>query len=201
MKRVRVIKLGGSLLTMPQLREKFHRWCRENPHPLTLVIVGGGGFVDAVRAIDKANSLAEDFAHWVCIDLMRHTARLAHRILGDVELYETMDELQQPFSGSKKDVTTPIIAVVQVGICFAREYPNMGLPESWDVTSDALAAAFGSMHAAEELVIMKSIDVPIGDEPIGDEQLEDLAAAGIVDSYFPELACEFNVRFVNLRTF
>lgn len=197
MKRVRVIKLGGSLLTMPNLKQKFQKWCHENPHPLTLIIVGGGAVVDAVRQIHQGNPLSEKFAHWVCIDLLQHTARIAHRILGNVDLYETMDDLQQPFSGSKVNSTTPIVAIVQVGICFAREYPNMGLPESWDVTSEALAAAFSDMYAAEELVVMKSSDAP-GDET----DLDLLDSMGFVDPYFADLAAEIEqVRFVNLQTF
>ena len=197
MKRVRVIKLGGSLLTMQNLKQKFQKWCRENPHPLTLIIVGGGPVVDAVRQVHQANPLSERFAHWVCIDLLRHTARIAHEILGNVDLYETKDDLQQPFSGSKVNSPTPIIAIVQVGTCFARMYPNMGLPESWDVTSDSLAAAFSQMYAAEELVVMKSSDAP------GDNlDLELLADAGFVDPYFADLAEDIDqVRFVNLRAF
>ena len=197
MKKVRVIKLGGSLLTMPNLKQKFQKWCRENPHPLTLIIVGGGPAVDAVRLVHQANPLSERFAHWVCIDLLRHTARIAHEILGNVDLYETKDDLQQPFSGSKVNSPTPIIAIVQVGTCFARMYPNMGLPESWDVTSDSLAAAFSQMYAAEELVVMKSSDAP------GDNlDLELLADAGFVDPYFADLAEDIDqVRFVNLRAF
>ena len=197
MKKVRVIKLGGSLLTMPNLKQKFQKWCRENPHPLTLIIVGGGPVVDAVRQVHQANPLSERFAHWVCIDLLRHTARIAHEILGNVDLYETKDDLQQPFSGSKVNSPTPIIAIVQVGTCFARMYPNMGLPESWDVTSDSLAAAFSQMYAAEELVVMKSSDAP------GDNlDLELLADAGFVDPYFADLAEDIDqVRFVNLRAF
>ncbi|MCA9131267.1 MAG: hypothetical protein KDB22_29485, partial [Planctomycetales bacterium] len=81
MRRVRVVKLGGSLLTLPSLREKFLRWCYDHPHPLSLIVVGGGTVVDAVRAIDQANPIEDEFAHWLCIDLMRHTARLAHQIL------------------------------------------------------------------------------------------------------------------------
>ncbi|TWU45907.1 Amino acid kinase family protein [Novipirellula aureliae] len=193
--RVRVIKLGGSLLSLKNLQETFHRWCRENPHPLTFVIVGGGGIVDAVREINAANPIPDKFSHWLCIDLMRHTARLAHQILGNVDLYETMHDLQQTFSSSTKDQTTPIIAVVQIGICFKPEFPNMGLPANWDVTSDTLAAAFSQMFAAEELIVMKSADVPIGFE------LNDLAEIGLVDPHFADLAKETKIRFVNLRTF
>ena len=197
MKRVRVIKLGGSLLTMQNLKQKFQKWCRENPHPLTLIIVGGGPVVNAVREVHRANPLAEEFAHWVCIDLLQHTARIAHQILGNADLYETMTDLQQPFSGSKVNSKTPIIAIVQVGICFAREYPNLGLPNSWDVTSDSIAAAFCEMYAAEELVVMKSSDPP-GDE----SDFASLAAMGFVDPHFADLAENIDeVQFVNLQTY
>ncbi|MCA9008940.1 MAG: hypothetical protein KDB01_04290 [Planctomycetaceae bacterium] len=194
MKRVRVIKLGGSLLLMPQLKEKFQKWCQQNPHPLTLIVVGGGAIVDAVRNIHAVNALPEDFAHWVCIDLMRHTARLAQQILGEVDLYETVDDLQRAFTGAANDGARPIVAIVQPGICFARGFPNMGLPETWEVTSDALAAAFSQMYAAEEMVVMKSIDPP-GDS----RNHRELADRGFIDRHFPDLAEEIErVRFVNL---
>lgn len=192
-----MIKLGGSLLTMPNLKEKFHRWCAANPHPLTLIIVGGGEVVDAIREVHRSNSLDESFAHWLCIDLLKHTARLAHHIIGDVELYETRDDLQQPFSGSKKNSKTPIIAIVQVGTCFARDFPHLGLPNRWDVTSDSLAAAFCQMYAADELVMMKSSNPASGVE----DSLR-LADTGFVDPHFEDLAEEIEkVRFVNLRTY
>jgi aspartokinase-like uncharacterized kinase len=197
MKRVRVIKLGGSLLTMSNLKQKFQKWWRENPHPLTLIIVGGGPAVDAVRQVHLANPLSDEFAHWVCIDLLQHTARIAHQILGNVDLIETMDDLQQSFSDSNVNSTTPIIAVVQVSTCFNREYPNMGLPESWDVTSDSLAAALSKMVAAEELVVMKSCDAPNDGS-----DLESLADLGFVDPFFPGLAEDIDqVRFVNLQKY
>jgi aspartokinase-like uncharacterized kinase len=194
--RLRIIKLGGSLLSLPNLREKFHRWCCENSHPLTLVMVGGGGMVDAVREVNRSNPLPEEFAHWLCMDLLRHTARLAHQILGDVELVESIDDLQQLILGSTIASTMPNIAIVQVEICFARNLSNLGLPASWQVTSDSLAAALSQMYEAEEVVMMKSTDVPSGYQ-----KLAELADAGIVDRYFPDLASESKVRFVNLRTF
>ncbi len=193
---MRIIKLGGSLLTLPNLSEKFHRWCRENPHPLTLVMVGGGGIVDAVREVNRFNPLSDEFAHWVCMDLLLHTARLAHQILGDVELIETNKDLQQFFLRATIASSAPIIAIMQTEICFARNLPNLGLPATWDVTSDSLAAALSQMYGAEEVVMMKSTDVPSGYQ-----ELAELADAGIVDPYFPDLASESKVRFVNLRTY
>ena len=163
---------------------------------MSLIIVGGGEIVDAVRGIHDVNALPEEFAHWVCIDLMAHTARLAQQILGYVDLCETNDDLQQAFTSAANESATPITAIVQPGICFAREYSNAGLPETWDVTSDTLAAAFSRLHAAEELVVMKSVDPP------GDAlQLRELARLGFVDRHFPDFAAGIEtVRFVNLRS-
>lgn len=195
MKPARVIKLGGSLLSMPNLSEKFHHWCRENPHPMTLILVGGGGVVDAVRQIDRSNGLDERFAHWVCIDLLQHTARLAHHLLGEVEICETPEELQQLLSRSQTHWPQPSTAIVQVKTCFARNAFNCGLPESWDVTSDTLAAAFCHQMEAEELVVMKSRDLPSATV-----QWSELARIGMVDPHFADLAERIQrVRFVNLR--
>lgn len=196
MKRIRVIKLGGSLLTLPNLNEKFQRWCDENPHPLSLVIVGGGGVVEAVRQIDRVSKLPEAFGHWTCIDLLQQTARMAHQILDNVELWESLDVLGERLAKPDPSSTGPVTAIVQLGLCIGRGQPNLGLPECWEVTSDALAAAFARIHAAEELVLMKSCDAP-GD----DSQWDQLAAAGFVDPYFAGLAKTIRrVRFVNLRS-
>ncbi|TWT66428.1 amino acid kinase family protein [Allorhodopirellula solitaria] len=197
MQQPRVIKIGGSLLTLPHLKEQFRAWCQDNPHPLTWVIVGGGEMVDAVRRIDQAKRLPEAFAHWLSIDLLQHTARLAHEILDDVVLCETLDEVEQAAVKSTAANARPVTAIVQVGVFFWRGAGNMGLPASWDVTSDALAAAFARMRGAEELVLMKSCG-----PPCDASQFDQLAACGYVDPCFAGLAGEIErVRFVDLRSF
>ena len=195
MKHVRVIKLGGSLLIVPRLREKFHRWCNENPHPCTFVVVGGGGIVEAVRTIDRANSIPEAFAHRTCIDLMQHTARLARQIL-DIQILESRIEIESTMSCPSVDSDTPIMAIAQIGDSVVSESSRLGLPESWEVTSDTLAAAFSLMISAEELVVMKSLDVP------NNLSIYDVAKRGIVDPVFTKFAERIGrVRFVNLRKY
>ena len=46
---LRVIKLGGSLLTLPDLRTRFEEWLKAQPLALNLLICGGGELVEAVR--------------------------------------------------------------------------------------------------------------------------------------------------------
>lgn len=200
MKCVRVIKLGGSLLTMADLGTAFHRWCDENPHPLTLVIVGGGEMVEAIRTMEQIHSLDESFCHWTCMDSLEQTARLAQRIIGNVDLYETADELQQVFSRNLNHSKQSIVAIVQTAICFSRDDPNPGLPASRDISSDAIAAVFCKIHDVPELVLMKSTDIP--SVPMDVEGFTQLAIAGVVDPFFPNLAKNIPiVSFVNLRTY
>ncbi len=195
MAKLRVIKLGGSLLTLSDLNERFQRWCDDNPHPMSLIIVGGGGLVDAVRDIDRIHRLPDSFSHWLCIDLLRHTARLAHQILSHVDIYETQDRLREALSQSGSPSTASVTAIVQVNLFFQRNYPNMVLPESWDITSDSIAAAFAQTHAADELVVMKSADYPEDDS-----RVNQVVTAGFVDRYFDELSASVaRVRFINLR--
>ncbi|MDA1179764.1 MAG: hypothetical protein O2931_13325, partial [Planctomycetota bacterium] len=78
----RVVKLGGSLLSDPQLPVRWDAWWRSQPRWDTLVVVGGGCWVDAVREADKLHSLGEEVSHWLAIDALRITARLAGQVLG-----------------------------------------------------------------------------------------------------------------------
>ena len=67
------------------------------------------------------------------------------------------------------------------------------LPESWDVTSDSIAARLAEIIAADELVLLKSA-------PAAPGLLHEIAAAGYVDNFFPQAAEGLmRVRFANLR--
>jgi len=67
------------------------------------------------------------------------------------------------------------------------------LPESWDVTSDSIAARLAHDLNADELVLFKSADPP--PNPTGPS----IVTAGYVDSYFPRFIQNRPVRLVNLR--
>src|SRR5262245_59141995 len=52
---LRVVKLGGSLLTWAEWPTACRRWLAMQPPRRTVLIVGGGGMVDAVRNWDRAH--------------------------------------------------------------------------------------------------------------------------------------------------
>ncbi len=58
------------------------------------------------------------------------------------------------------------------------------LPQSWDLTSDSLAAWLAGKLRAEKLLLIKSVDCPVA------QAAKELAEAGIVDPLFPHYAAE-----------
>ncbi len=87
--RVRVIKLGGSLLDWPELPAALRRWRQLQPPMRDLMIVGGGAWADLVRDAHVRYRLDEEQCHWLCLRLMSVTARLAASMFPEAELIST----------------------------------------------------------------------------------------------------------------
>jgi len=190
--KTRVVKLGGSLLELPDLDARTHRWLAEHPARVNLFVVGGGAIVQSVRNLDQIHALDSNFAHWTCIDLMNATARIAAQLFTDFQQLVTPNQLAYFLkTGSAK----PRDAIVHVRAFYHPGRTDLQLPESWDTTSDSLAALLATDVHADELVLLKSV-TPSNqfDGPVGWSQ------AGLVDSAFPALVAQIpTVKIVNLR--
>lgn len=189
----RVLKLGGSLLTFPDLVPRLSEWLAANPHPLTLMIVGGGQVVDSIRDIDRIQSLNSTLVHWTCIDLLDVTASIAAQLFPTFQSLGTPQALERWLARSNP---VPQVAIVRIGSFYGPHRSDDRLPENWNTTSDSLAALLAVQVAAESLVLMKSCSAPA--------QFASYAAlkeAGIVDEAFPALAQAIEcISFVNLRS-
>src|SRR5687768_2441503 len=84
--KLRVIKLGGSLLDWPELPATLRRWRQMQPPMRDLMIVGGGAWADLVRDAQASFRLDEEQCHWLCLRLMSVTARLAASMFPEAEL-------------------------------------------------------------------------------------------------------------------
>jgi len=184
---LRVIKLGGSLFDYPDLRARFHAWLAHQSPAANLVVAGGGDLVEAIRRLDQRRSLGEIRAHRLCIRAMGITAELAAQLLGC--------ELVTWPVGSRLPASEPDVFVVDVTNFIAEDQQRSDdpLPESWQVTSDSIAARMAAVLRADELVLLKSA-LPEG------ETLEQMSVAGYVDLHFPRVAVTRPLRFVDLRT-
>ena len=158
----RVIKFGGSLLRRGGWPAALRALVGQVVAPTTIV-VGGGGLVDGLRAIDAAHPLPAALAHRLAIDVMGLTARLVADGTG--------------FSLTAEPAAGAAVVVLDAPSWLAVGTRLADLPVGWHVTSDSIAAAVAAAYGAA-LWLAKSEPPPAGD-------LECLARAGWVDDYFP----------------
>jgi len=201
--QLRVVKIGGSLLDMPDLVERLRSWSDQQLElgPLWF-LVGGGTVVEQIRIDHQHGRFTESAAHWASIAVMReNTAELAQRFQGSRRLR---------VSGNLRRVTYPAAADTSRiqdddRIEFVDVEPFLRgqatdpkvppLPCSWDVTSDSIAALIAAGHGAAECVLLKSR------LPAAGLEASELARDGYVDPFFPNVAAHLRrIRFVDFRS-
>ena len=198
----RVVKLGGSLLDWHAWpRANYACWLDRQSPATTVLITGGGALAETIRHWDATFGLDAKTAHWLAIDTMQTTARLAASLLDGSTLVEKWDALieqlgePQRLSGRRPIVFAPREFLERIELTL----PGTPLPESWAVTSDSIAARLAVALNANELVLLKSALPPTVHV---DDQLfiAHASRTGYVDAFFPTAAESIPVvRCVNLR--
>lgn len=190
--QLRVIKLGGSLLSVQETPRRIRGWLEsESALQVTcdlestrnIWIVGGGEMVNTVRDWDAKFSLETESLHWLCVDLMDLNARLLSAWFSQWPIWDH----QQAFPSQSNQ------------ILLTRDWLGQqenSLPKSWATTSDSIAAAFADFVDADELVLLKSCPAP------ENLSLDGLATSDYVDDQFVPQVRSFrnrrNIRFVDL---
>lgn len=174
----RVIKLGGSLLESADWDQRFANWFATLPPARTLLLVGGGPPVDAIRDMASLRAYDAVFMHWLCIDAMDLSFRIAKCHLNpEWQSLENAEELL-----AWRETSQNCRALVHIRSFYTSDnYLTLpvSLPLSWDTTSDSLSALLAKIVAAPELILVKSCPVS------GPYNWLDLARDGIVDQAFP----------------
>jgi dihydroneopterin aldolase len=215
---LQVLKLGGSLLALPDWPRRVEAWLARKPQAPALLIVGGGTLVDALREEDARAVYPAELMHRAAITCMDVHGRLAATRLGNCQLYERWGDYcaaRQAVQTFTPDALEPPLALANVTAWLAELEPLAQarrmpiLPASWSVTSDSISAWLAGYCAAEELTLFKSC-LPGGaiksSQPRADKaqstetkQLSEWADSGYVDGEFPRWARKLRqVRTVNL---
>ena len=189
---IRVVKVGGSLLNLPDLAERLRRWLAAQTTAHHVLVAGGGLLVEQVRKWHAQRPLHEMAAHWMCVDLMTVTAHFLHARLPEIPLIEDDRVLCQRLG----EQACTIFGVA----CWMRQHeprlPGYCLPANWDVTSDAIAGRVAVVLGADELVLLKSA-LP---KQATACDIAQLTAAGFVDPVLSRLAPELRaLRVVDLQ--
>ena len=165
-----VVKFGGSFFSRPDWPELARGLAdaATAAAPRTIV-VGGGPVVEGLREVDRIRRGDDRLLHDLAIAGMGITARLVAETVG-------LPLVARPPEGRG----TPA-AILDLSAWIADEPGRVaGLPASWRVTSDSLAARVAARHGLG-LILAKCTAPPV-------EGLEGLVEAGWIDPCFPDAA-------------
>lgn len=191
MDNVVVVKVGGSLLTWPKLAESLEAFLDDEAGrgSRVVLIAGGGPAADLVGEVDSSRGLGDETAHRLALRAMDFTAELLAALLPGARVATRLDELPALWREDRPPILAPRVYLEEVD-----ELRPDRLPFSWSVTSDSIAARVAETLGAERLVLFKSASAREG------ATREEVARAGLVDSFFPEATRALErVEVVNLR--
>ena len=169
-----VIKLGGSLLDLPDLQTRLPNFLADFSRPRPVLTCGGGPAVDLIRQWDRAYDLGEEASHWIALRALTITALVIEQAVPQLEHTESSGAFEAIWAKGK----VPLYDAY----AFIRELDEASrdpLPRRWRITSDSLAARMAALLGAPEVILLKSVTPPDG------VTIEGAARAGIVDAHFP----------------
>jgi aspartokinase-like uncharacterized kinase len=184
-----VIKVGGSLAEDPErLRALCHRLGELAKKYALIVVPGGGKFADAVREYDQRFAFSSVASHKMAILAMDQFGLLLSDIIPGSQIFHQLETAKE-LSEAK---AVPIFLPSQ---WMFRENP---LENSWDVTSDSIAAYVTKQVRAEKVVLVTDVDGVFTSDPkkaSGAKLIKRLSAKKLlalshgtnVDRYLPKL--------------
>jgi aspartokinase-like uncharacterized kinase len=182
-----VIKLGGSLTHSKTLFNCLNKIELRYQGRAVIIAPGGGAFADQVRLAQQQWQFDEVTAHHMAILAMQQMALMFKGLAPQWPIVSSLSELHIAKDLNKILIWSPNSA----------ELDQAGVPATWDITSDSLAAWLAKQVSATELILVKSAVI----DP--QASLEQLAAQQIIDQGFCQQVQEalFRIKIVNQRDF
>lgn len=185
--RLTVYKLGGSLLSLSDLAPRLEFFLDSRGQNGALVIVGGGAAADLVRRWDELFHLGEERSHWLALRAMKLNEALVSELLPQMPVVRNRDEAAAAWERGT--------AAILCAHDFVRDEQRRSgplLPHCWEATSDSIAAWVALRWPADELVLLKSVEL---------NQARRTSDRPAVDACFRELAAGVReIGWVNLRS-
>ncbi|MBM4206681.1 MAG: uridylate kinase [Gammaproteobacteria bacterium] len=144
-----VIKLGGSLMTGGALAACLDKIAQDYQGRAVVIVPGGGIFADQVRHTQQQWRFNDDAAHRMALLAMQQMALLMNALMPQFSLMNKTTSLI-----NNRDLTQPAIWSPDIN-----ELDQAGIPATWDITSDSLAAWLAGQLCADELIVVKSVTI------------------------------------------
>lgn len=164
-----VVKLGGSLAGSMELKAWLEVLSRDGGGR-AVVVPGGGPFADQVRQAQQDLGFDDATAHHLAILAMEQFGRVLAALSPGLILADSRRAIEQALADGK----------VPVWLAVPMTLGRPEIAESWDVTSDSLAAWLAGAIDARRLVLVKAAAPAAAPVTAGE-----LARQGLVDPAFP----------------
>ena len=152
-----VVKVGGSLTQKPEaLKALCQRLSLIAENHRIVVVPGGAKFADCVRELYQQFSLSERAAHRMAILGMDQYGLLLSELMPTCLVTDSLIETRVATNGG-------LVVFLPSRFMFMDD----GLPNSWDVTSDSIAAYIAGKIWAERLLLVKDVDGVYTEDPKG----------------------------------
>jgi len=177
-----VVKLGGSLANSEEL-PKWLDVIATTGAGRVILVPGGGPWADAVREAQKREGFDDRAAHRKALKAMEQFGAALAGMQSELIPATSIAQLDEILGNDRIPVWMPYDMVVA----------EPDIPESWDVTSDSLAAWLAGQLNVATLLLVKSLEIR-GPQP----DIEELVRRGWVDAAFAEFALDQKFRVLLL---
>jgi aspartokinase-like uncharacterized kinase len=162
-----VLKLGGSFALSPHLRD----WIAAIADCAGSIVIvpGGGPFADVVRTAQAQMGFDDCAAHRMGLLAMEQYGCAIKSLNERLSLADSPDSIRHSLANNQ----------VPVWLSSRMALGAADIPQSWDVTSDSLAAWLAGKIGAKRLLLVKHVELACGGV-----RATDLAARHIVDNAF-----------------
>jgi aspartokinase-like uncharacterized kinase len=151
-----------------------------------VIVPGGGAFADQVRLAQQHWQFDDNTAHHMALLAMQQMALMIKGLKPEFVIAHAVAAIHEALNRQKTVIWSPDII----------ELDSAGIPSSWDITSDSLAAWLANELSATELILIKSATID------ANLSLHQLAEQHIVDKAFCNFVAQaaFKIRIVNAKS-
>ncbi len=165
-----IIKLGGSLLGSPELKNWLDALVKFSDGKV-VIVPGGGVFADAVRDAQKLSNISDVTAHQLALKAMDQFGLLLAGM--NAELVTASSELEIAERGWQHRCIVWLPSQMVLA--------DDEIPQNWEVTSDSLSAWLANKLNAKQLILVKSKSL---DDYPSAISAQTLVEDGLVDAQF-----------------
>jgi aspartokinase-like uncharacterized kinase len=177
-----VVKIGGSLLGSPELARWLDLFVKFSDGKV-IIVPGGGLFADAVRKAQAQSNINDAVAHKLAVLAMDQFGLLLAGMNPGLATASSELEIAERTWQHRGIVWLPSKMVLA----------DDTIPQNWQVTSDSLSAWLANKIGAEQLVLVKSRQLPAYENTTS-MPLQKLVEDELIDRQFIDFATGQNYK-------